>query len=196
MQSIFRGAEFDQIKVGDQIYPGMGFMQIVDTSSMVVNATVSQADVELLRIGYKVKVRFDAFSDLELPAHIEAIGTVASGSRYRPDWVRDVPVRVKLDAMDRRVIPDLSASCDVILETVEAPAIAPLESIFTGDAGNQEQGSKHYVWVREKNGEWARRPVELGTANYIRAVVLSGLKPGEVIALEPPASKPAAISKG
>jgi len=50
MQNMFRGSEFDQVKVGDQLFPGFPFMQIVDTSSMVVNANVNQVDVERIRI--------------------------------------------------------------------------------------------------------------------------------------------------
>ncbi|MEZ5401640.1 MAG: efflux RND transporter periplasmic adaptor subunit [Bryobacteraceae bacterium] len=184
MMTTFRGAEFDQIKVGDQVYAGMRFMQIVDPSSMVVNATVSQAYVEQVRYGQKAKIRFDAFPGLELTAHISAIGTVASASRYRPDWVRDIPVVLKLDEMDRRVIPDLSVSCDVILETEEAPAIAPLEAVHTEAAPGQQ--ARHFVWVRGTQGAWQRREVELGIENNVRVAVRRGLKAGETIALERP----------
>jgi hypothetical protein len=186
MMTTFRGAEFDQIKVGDQVYSGMRFMQIVDPSSMVVNATVSQADVDKLRYGQKARIRFDAFPDLELPAQIAAIGTVASASGYRPDWVRAIPVVFKLDQMDRRVIPDLSVSADVILDEEEAPAIAPLEAVSSTAAPGQ-QAPVHFVWVRGAQGAWQRRDVELGISNYIRVAVRKGLKAGEVIALETPA---------
>ncbi|MEZ5354960.1 MAG: efflux RND transporter periplasmic adaptor subunit [Bryobacteraceae bacterium] len=185
MMTTFRGAEFDQIKVGDEVRSGMRFMQIVDPSSMVVNATVSQADIESVRYGQKAKVRFDAFPGLELRAHVSAIGTVASSSRYRPDWVRDVPVVLKLDEMDRRVIPDLSVSADVILEIDEAPALAPLEAVSTVESAGA--APRHYVWVRDAKGAWQRREVEVGAENYIRVAVKSGLKPGEVIAIDPPA---------
>ena len=68
MQTMFRGTEFAQIQPGDQLYPGMMFMQIVDPSSMIINATVNQVDVDNLRIGQKANVRFDAYPDLQVPA--------------------------------------------------------------------------------------------------------------------------------
>ena len=51
MQTIFRGGDLGQVKQGDQLWPGMMFMTIVDPRSMVINATVNQSDVERLRIG-------------------------------------------------------------------------------------------------------------------------------------------------
>jgi len=186
MQNVFRGSEFDQIKVGDQVYPGQMFMQIVDPSSMVINATVSQVDVGRLRIGQRARVRFDAFPDLELPAHIYSVCSVGKPSRSRPDWVKELGVALRLDKMDPRVIPDLSVSCDVILEESEADAIVPREAIFS-DTGRDGKVSKPYVLVQGAKGAWSRREVELGAENFTHVAVKSGLKAGEVISLEAPA---------
>ncbi|MBL8294368.1 MAG: HlyD family efflux transporter periplasmic adaptor subunit [Bryobacterales bacterium] len=186
MQNVFRGSEFDQIKVGDQVYPGQMFMQIVDPSSMVINATVSQVDVGRLRIGQRARVRFDAFPDLELPAHIYSVGSVGKPSRSRPDWVKELGVALRLDKMDPRVIPDLSVSCDVILEESEADAIVPREAVFS-DTGRDGKISKPYVLVQGPKGAWSRREVELGVENFTHVIVKSGLKAGEVISLEVPA---------
>jgi multidrug resistance efflux pump len=65
MQKTRRGSELAQIQPGDQLMPGMMFMQIVDLSSMVINATVNQVDVDNLRLGQKAHVRFDAYPDLK-----------------------------------------------------------------------------------------------------------------------------------
>ena len=181
MQNTLRGTEFDQIKVGDQLMPGMMFMQIVEPASMIVNASVNQADVQRLRLGQKAHVRFDAFPGLELPAHISAIGSVARASRYRPDWVKDMPLVLKLDGMDPRVIPDLSASCNIILDASDAAAIVPREGIF-----RDSDGAKPYVFARAESGKWYRREVEIGLASHVGVAVKSGLRSGDVIALDRP----------
>ena len=189
MQNMFRGTEFDQIKPGDQLFPGQSFMQIVEPGSMIINATVNQVDTEKLRIGQKARVHFDAFGGLELPAKIYAIGTVAKSSRYRPDFVKEMAVVLRLEQMDPRVIPDLSVSADIILETVEAPAIVPTEAIFHESLG-QGQAPQPVVYVKQEQG-WERRPVELGLASNIKAAIRSGLKPGERVALQmPPRQNP------
>ena len=184
MQSTFRGSEMAQIQEGDQLWPGQPFMQIVDTRSMVINATVSQVDVERMRVGLKARVRFDAYPELELPAHVYAIAAITKPGGMRANFVKEVPVRLKLDAIDPRVIPDLSVSIDVIIESQEQATVAPLAGIFT-DAN----GKSPFVYVKTATG-WDKRDVELGLSNYIAIAVKSGLKPGEVVALEVPLAEP------
>ena len=184
MQSTIRGSEMAQIQEGDQLYPGQPFMQIVDTRSMVINAAVSQVDVERMRIGLKARVRFDAYPELELPAHVYAISAITKPGGSRANFVKEVPVRLKLDSIDPRVIPDLSVSVDVILESEEQATVAPLAAIFS-DAN----GKSPFVYVKTATG-WDKREVELGLSNHIAVAVKSGLKPGEVVAVEVPIAEP------
>ena len=181
MQNIVRGTDYGQIQAGDQLAPGQFYMQIVDPRSMVVNATVNQVDAELLRIGQKARVRFDAYPDLELPAHVYSIGAMTKAGGMRATFFKEIPVKLRLDRLDPRVIPDLSVAVNVILDAEKAEtAVAPLAGIFR-DAPDAQP----YVFV--KTGEsWERREVELGVVSYIEAAVRSGLRPGEVIALDRP----------
>ena len=178
VQNTFRGTEFGQIQQGDQIFPGMLFMQIVDPSSMVINANINQVDVEQLRVGARAQVRFDAYPDLELPAKVVSIGAITKTGGFRPTYFKEVPVQLKLEKIDPRVIPDLSVSCDVIVESDQDTIVAPREGIFT-------ENGKPFVYVQ--NGpSFMRRAVELGVVNHTATAVKSGLRPGEVIALEKP----------
>lgn len=182
MQSMMRGSEFGQIQEGDQLFPGQLFMQIVDTSTMVVNATINQADAERVRVGQKATVRFDAYPGLELPAHVRAVAAVTKTGGFRASYLKEIPVVLKLDAVDPRVIPDLSVSVDVELESEEAPASISLAAIF------RDEAARPFVFVREGT-VWVRREVELGLTSYTHAAVRSGLKPGEVVALDIPEKK-------
>lgn len=180
MQNTFRGAEFAQIQQGDQLYPGQFFMQIVDTRSMVINAMLNQVDAERVRLGDKATVRFDAYPGLELPAHVIGLAAVTKAGGFRASFVKEIPVRLKLDQIDERVIPDLSVSADIVLQSEASSAVAPLAAIF-----RSEPAGKPFVYVKEGD-VWRRREVELGLTSNIDAAVRSGLKPGEVVALEPP----------
>lgn len=184
MQNTFRGGEFGLIQQGDQVFPGQMFMQIVDQSSMIVNATVNQVDVQAMRLGQRAKVRFDAFPGLELKARVVMIGAITKSAGTRASFKKDIPVRLKLEQMDPRVIPDLSVSADVVLdETTETATVVPAEALQTG---GEETGAKPFVHVRNAAGVWERRNVEIAVVNYTHAAIRSGLKPGEVVALEPP----------
>jgi HlyD family secretion protein len=179
MQSIFRGSEYAQIQQGDQVYPGQFFMQVVDPNSMIINASVNQVDGEKLRIGMKARVRFDAYPGLDVPAHLVSIAAVPKSGGMRANFVREIPVRLKIDRMDPRIIPDLSCSVDVVMEQSEDATIAPLSAVF-----HEESSGKHFVYI--KNGEaWVRREVELGLGNFL-VVSVKGLKRGDIIALDEP----------
>lgn len=183
MQNIYRGGDFAQIQQGDQLWPGMFFMQIVDPRSMVINATVNQVDAERVHIGQKARVRFDAYPDLVLPAHVDAVAAVTKPGQFRAQFVKEVAVRLKLDQMDKRVIPDLSVSAEIIEEAQpNAASVAPLGAIF------RDAASKPYVWVQTAFG-WRRRDVEVHLHNNLVAAV-AGVQPGEVVALDPPRGSP------
>ena len=181
---VFRHGEFGKVKEGDELWSGQPFLQVVDLSSMIVKAKVNQIDVEELRIGQRARVRFDAFPDLELPARVYSIGTVAKARQYRPDYVREVPVVLKLERTDPRVIPDLSVSADVIVEAAadEMPVV-PRSAVF-----RDQPGGEPYVFVRSGDG-WERRPVELGPGNHIFVAVRRGLEPGEEVAARRPETR-------
>lgn len=185
MQSIPRGGELAQVQEGDQLYPGIMFMSLVDTRTMIINATVSQADVERLRLGAKARVRFDAYPGLELPAHVFSVGGIAKPGGQRASYVKEIPVRLRLDQMDPRVIPDLSVSADVIIGSEpEQTAVVPVGSIFRDNPAQSP-----YVFVQSAAG-WVRREIELGLTNHIAAAVKSGLKEGELVAMERPPNQP------
>ncbi len=184
MQTTWRGGDYGQIQRGDQLWPGQFYMQVVDPRSMVINATVNQVDVQNLRLGQKARIHFDAYPGLELPAHVVSIAAVTKPGMFRAQFVKEVAVGLKLDAMDNRVIPDLSVSAEIIEDSdTHAGAIAPVGAIFN------EGSLKPHVFVQTGAG-WQRRDVELGVNNNLEAVVKGDIKPGEIVALDPPQVAP------
>ncbi len=187
VQNTFRGGDFGAIQQGDQIYPGMMFMQVVDPSSMIINASVNQVDVQNLRLGQRAKVRFDAFPGLELPAHLVTIGAITKSAGTRASFKKEIAVRLRLDKLDPRIIPDLSVSADVVLEEAEQSTVVPAEALMS-DASAAGAAPKSFVMVRSATGAWERREVQVGLLSNTHAAIRGGLKPGEVVALEPPAA--------
>jgi multidrug resistance efflux pump len=178
MQSIVRNGEFGQIREGDQVFAGQPFMQIVDPSSMVLNATVNQVDAEKLRLGMKCNVRLDAYPDIEMPGSLIGIGALSKTSTFRASYVGEIPVRIKIGKIDSRVIPDLTGSAEIELNSETNTLLAPREAVF------QENGSP-MVFLQGPEG-WIRKPVELGVENFTTVAIRSGVKKGDVIALQRP----------
>jgi multidrug efflux pump subunit AcrA (membrane-fusion protein) len=177
MQTTYRGGQMNQIKVGDQLYPGQPFMRVVDPASMQVDATMNQAESELIRLGQHATVRFDAFPDIAIEGHVNAVGALALGGRRVNFNVRNVPVRLALDTVDPRVIPDLSASADIATSEPTGGLIVPREAISDSDG-------KSIVYVKQGDA-FVPREVEIGGITNTQVAIVGGIQEGEEIALQP-----------
>jgi hypothetical protein len=177
MQTTYRGGQMNQIKVGDRLSPGQPFMRVVDPASMQLDATMNQSESELVRLGQPAVVRFDAFPEIVVKGHVRAVGALAFGGRRVNFNVRSVAVRLALETVDPRVIPDLSASADVTTSVPAGGLIVPREAL-------SDSGGKTIVYV--KQGEaFVPREVEIAGATNTQAAIVSGIQEGEEIALQP-----------
>ena len=180
MQSLVRpGGEFGQIREGDQIFAGQPFMSIVDPRSMVLNATVNQVDAERLRLGMKASFRLDAYPDIELAASLDGIGAMAKTSAFRASWVGEIPIRLKIQKMDPRVIPDLTGSAEIVVGSEKNVPLVSRAAVF------EDEGSQ-VVFVQGADGAWNKKKVELGLPNFTAVAIRSGVQQGDVLALQRP----------
>jgi HlyD family secretion protein len=177
MQTTYRGGEMNQIKVGDRLSPGQPFMRVVDPASMQVDATMNQAESEVVRLGQPATVRFDAFPEIVIEGHVKAVGALALGGRRVNFNVRNVAVRLALDTLDPRVIPDLSASADIATAEPAGGLIVPREAI-------SGSGGKNIVYVKQGDA-FVPREVEIGGTTNTQVAIVSGIQEGEEIALQP-----------
>jgi len=177
MQTTYRGGQMNQIKVGDRLSPGQPFMRVVDPASMELDATMNQAESEIVRLGQRATVRFDAFPDIVVKGHVQAVGALALGGRRVNFNVRNVAVRLVLDTGDPRVIPDLSASADVATAGPADGLIVPREAL-------SGSGGKTIVYVKQGDA-FVPREVEIAGATNTQVAVVSGIQEGEEIALQP-----------
>lgn len=178
MQSIVRNGEFGQVREGDQVFAGMPFMQIVDARSMVLNAAVNQVDAERLRLGMKATIRLDAYPDARLPGTLVGIGAMSKTSTFRASYVGEIPVRIKIEASDARLIPDLTGSAEIVMDRVTDTLLLPRSAVF-------EEADGSYVFVQGPEG-WTRKKVELGLSSFTQASIRSGVQKGDIIALQRP----------
>ena len=123
-----------------------------------------------------------------LSGHVTKLGalaTAAGGSRYRRgssgSFVKVVSVEIAIDEPDKRVIPDLSGSADIVFESQENALLVPRSAI-------QKSEDNVTVFVRAGD-EFVERPVKLGKMSSTKAVVLEGLSEGDEVALQRPPQK-------
>jgi multidrug efflux pump subunit AcrA (membrane-fusion protein) len=87
-----------------------------------------------------------------------------------------VPVRIAIDEHDQRVIPDLTASADVIVAEQDDALLIPREAV-------QEADGKTIVYVKQGDNV-VPREVELGPASNTQVSVTAGLQAGDEIAIK------------
>ena len=194
MQTIYRGGgQFSQVQEGDEVNSGAFFMQIVDTSSMILNGQLNQVDSQGVRAGQRVEIRLDAYPDKVWPGRVTAVGAIAGASgggrrgprsMTRAEYVRSVPVTFTIETQAAEIIPDLSGSADILLEAHSDVVTVPREAVHWDDAGEE------IVFVREPGGrEFEARGIETGAQDNVTTVVTSGLDAGEEVALRRPPVK-------
>lgn len=76
---------------------------------------------------------------------------------------------------EERILGGMSANVQIMLNQVKDAIVIPNPAIV-----DNQQGQK-VVRLQQANGEWKDQVIEIGIADDINTVVLSGLKVGEVI---------------
>ena len=179
LQTVERsGGTNAQYSVGDAVNPGRAFMKIVDTSSMQVEAVANQTEARQIRIGEPAKVTLDAFPGLQLAGTVYSVGAMARQGMFENYYVRTVPVVVRIEGTDPRLIPDLSGAADILLGSADTKPVIPLEAV-------QSEGGKYFVYLRT-GAQFEKRYVEVGTRSETQAAILSGLSAGDRVALARP----------
>lgn len=181
-ETTFRGGTFAQVSSGDEVRSGTLFMQIVNPRSMVLEGQLNQADSQKVRMGQRAEVRLDAYPDEVFEGRVRSVSAIAGGSsdgRSRSgsgDYVRQISVTIDIVDQDARIIPDLSASADIVLNAYDNVVTAPREALDRVD-------EEFFVWVRNPaQPEGAqRRRVEVSAFNDTHAVIADGLAGGEMM---------------
>lgn len=111
LSTLFHENGMREVQEGDQIDPGVTFLQVIDPSAMRVRASVNQEDFLNLEIGQSARIRLDAYPDLVFAGRLEEIAPVArSGFSSK---LRTFTAVFSIAGSDTRLMPDLSAAVDI-----------------------------------------------------------------------------------
>jgi len=112
LNTIWKEGKMGEVQDGDQVRPGIAFMQVVDPSQMQVRALVNQQDFLRLRIGLPVHIHLDAYRDLVFKGKLEEMAPIGRNGDFSPK-VRTFAVVFSIEGNDTRLMPDLSAAVDI-----------------------------------------------------------------------------------
>lgn len=169
-------------KPGERAWPGSPIAEIPDPSSLRVVAHADETERGRLSVSQPVTVTLDAISDRQFTGKIERIGTIAT-SDFSAGWPipRNFTLEIVIDQKDPRLRPGMTAQIAVIVERTPNAISIPLQASFV-----KSGQTVAYVW----NGStFDERAIRIQRRSRDRALVESGLRPGDTVALKDPSVK-------
>jgi HlyD family secretion protein len=170
--TIWLGGRMGTVQQGDQVRPGVPFLQVVDPSKMEVRVELNQVDLLKVHPGQKAEMHLDAYPGMTLPAVLDELSPLGHTGQFT-EMVRSFTARFLVQGNDPRLLPDLSAAMDLDLGTENSVLVVPYQSIGT-------ESGQSFVWLKSSSG-FEKRTVKIGRRNDLNAVVESGLAEGDVI---------------
>jgi multidrug resistance efflux pump len=178
MATVVINGDLRQIRDGDQVSAGQPVLHVVDTGSMALSAVANQVDAERMHLGMQARIGLEAYPEVKISGTVVGIGAMARRSAFRGTYVGEIPIRVRIDGRDSRLLPDLTGIADIVLKTERDMVLAPRPAVLT-DSGHA------FVLAQQGDG-WIRRHVETGLQNATHVAIRAGLEPGAIVALQSP----------
>lgn len=175
-----KGAEdrLEKIKEGDTVWGGVAVMTFPDLSVMHVTSQVGEMDVHMVDVGMDALIELEAFPGPVFHGVVANVAPMAIKDRGAEN-VQVFVMVVDIKEQDPRLYPGMSASVEIIVETLEDVVSAPLPSLHWDAEG------KPFVYQLQ-GSSFEPRPVVLGKRNATAVVVEQGLQMGDVIAMGDP----------
>jgi len=152
------------ITLGEAVKDESAVFTIADLSSVWVNLTVYQKDLNKVRTGMDVMIREDKIG-------IESNGKIDWVSPVLDESTRTATARVVLTNSDGRWRPGMFVSGHVNVKNIEAGLIVPRSAVLSLDGQN-------VIFVQNEEG-FEPKAVTIGQSDLTHVEILSGLKAGQ-----------------
>jgi RND family efflux transporter MFP subunit len=155
-----------------------GICTIVDMSSLEIEVDVNEAFIQRVRPNQPVQATLQAYPDWKIPAHV--ITTVPAADRQKAT----VKVRIAFNELgDARILPDMGVK--VAFQADADPAAAARLRLLVPERAMRRERDGAIVFVL-RDGKVERRAVAVGGTAGADVEVLSGIRSGERVVLDPP----------
>ena len=171
------------VQVGEIISPfgtgsftRSGIATLVDMNSLEAQVDVSETYINRVSEGQKVTVTLNAYPDWQIPGQVTAVIPTAD------ETTATVKVRIALGVKDTRILPQMGLHAS-FLAAASAAGVAAEGAVIERDAvqtGASGDGGTVYV-VDDDHVD--ARSVKLGAHSGSDQIILSGLSPGETVAV-------------
>jgi len=153
-------------------------VSMADMSTLEVEADVSESSLSKVSVGQPAEIVLDALPDIRFRGHISRMVPTVDRAKAT------VMTKVRFDAIDPRVLPEMSAKVSFLTQEVTSEQQKPLLAV-NPDALVQRDGRTVIFLVREDKA--AMVPVTPGTRVGDVTAIAGNVKSGDKAVLRPPA---------
>ena len=182
-----------EVEVGQTVVSSMNVADlyvIADLENMRVVGNVDEADIGQVKVGQHVTFTVDAYPDDIFSGNVTQV-------RLNPTTTSNVvtyEVIVNAPNPELKLIPGMTANITIYTLELNDVIAVPLKALkFQPLPPDEENGlpkevplstpAEHSVWVLKDN-KLVETAVQIGLANNIYQQIESGLKPGDIVALQ------------
>lgn len=155
--------------VPGMVFGGTKIASIGRSGPSLASFNFSEIDILKLKIGQKATVTIDALSDKTFTGKVVSIDRVGAVTNN----VTNYPAIIQFDTEDQNILPNMSASANIILE-------AKTDILFVPSSAVQTQGEESFVRIL-KDGQAKQVSVQTGLVGDSQTEIVSGVIEGETI---------------
>jgi len=182
---------------------GSSLMTIANTSTMITEVNVDEADIAKIVVGQEVAIHTAAYPDTPLTGHVLTIPlspkqNVAAAGQSAGSLARNYNIKVKLsDTKNLSLRPGMTCRAEIFTATSGKSLALPLQAILSNNDENTELAQKsgdkkakiqiktvNHVFVNQ-DGKAEKRVVTVGISDDSQQEILGGLKEGESVITGP-----------
>jgi len=191
--------ELGERVIGATMMTGTEVLRVADLNRMEVVVEVNENDIIRVKLGDTAKVEVDAYLDRDFKGVVTEIANSAKSTTITSDQVTNFDVRILIlresyaDLISEKnpspFRPGMSASVDIFTSRKANILTVPIQSVTTRtDTTKKEmtgiENTRTLVFV--SNGTMAlARDVKTGIQDNVNIEILSGLKEGEEVIVQP-----------
>jgi len=181
---------------------GSSLMTIANTSTMITEVNVDEADIAKIVVGQEVAIHTAAYPDTALTGHVL---TIPLSPKQNPpsagqgaSLARNYNIKVKLaDTKNLSLRPGMTCRAEIFTASSGKSLALPLQAVLSNNDEKTELAPKkdnkkakieikteNYVFVT-KDGKADKRIVTLGISDDSQQEILAGIKAGEAVITGP-----------
>jgi RND family efflux transporter MFP subunit len=152
---------------------------VADLNSLQVEVDVSESNLARIKLGQPCEIQLDALPDVRFPGELHMIVPTADRTKAT------VTVKVRFLQKNRRILPEMSAKVAFLSRRTQAEEETPVPAVSKTAVAHKNGRNGVFLVVDDRV---SFVPITLGSQLREAVEIKSGVKVGDRIVINPPAS--------